>query len=200
MVRKGIQLRRRSNFKGWRPALDQYGNPTVYQHCIRRLLILNRVCSADSLEKILAAAASKHGCSARHRLWFVPSQQLKCLRSRRRRTQNPQMRKELSLQIRTCHKKELRQWKSEPVFWRFLAGGRTYNISCPKVLAALISFVLMKMILLACWQNFSMVHVKCHFHQQCFQNRFGPFKKWKLLFGDKKMVKVGVKLGWQQNC
>ena len=120
MVRKGIQLRRRSNFKGWRPALDQYGNPTVYQHCIRRLLILNRVCSADSLEKILAAAASKHGCSARHRLWFVPSQQLKCLRSRRRRTQNPQMRKELSLQIRTRHKKELRQWKSKQLS-RFLA-------------------------------------------------------------------------------
>ena len=56
---------------------------------------------------------SRHGCLARHRLWFVPSQQLKCLRSRRRRTQNPQMRKELSLQIRTCHKKNLRQWKSE---------------------------------------------------------------------------------------
>ena len=120
MVRKGIQLRRRSNFKGWRPALDQHGHPTVYQHCIRRLLILNPVCSADSLEKILATAASRHGCSARHRLWFVPSQQLKCLRSRRRRTQNPQMRKELSLQIRTCHRKELRQWKSEQLS-RFLA-------------------------------------------------------------------------------
>ena len=39
-----------------------------------------------------------------------------------------------------------------------------------------------------------------HFHQQCFQNRFGPFKKWKLLFGDYKVVKVGMKLGWQQNC
>ena len=120
MVRKGIQLRRRSNFKGWRPALDQHGHPTVYQHCIRRLLTLNSVCSADSLEKILATAASRHGCSARHRLWFVPSQQLKCLRSRRRRTQNPQMRKELSLQIRTCHRKELRQWKSEQLS-RFLA-------------------------------------------------------------------------------
>ena len=34
--------------------------------------------------------------------------------------QNPQMRKELSLQIRTCHKKELRQWKSEQLS-RFLA-------------------------------------------------------------------------------
>ena len=30
------------------------------------------------------------------------------------------MRKELSLQIRTCHRKELRQWKSEQLF-RFLA-------------------------------------------------------------------------------
>ena len=30
------------------------------------------------------------------------------------------MRKELSLQIRTCHKKELRQWKSEQLS-RFLA-------------------------------------------------------------------------------
>ena len=120
MVHKGIQLRRRSNCKGWRPALDQHGHPTVYQHCIRRLLTLNPVCSAGSLEKILATAASRHGCSARHRLWFVPSQQLKCLRSRRRRTQNPQMRKELSLQIRTCHRKELRQWKSERLS-RFLA-------------------------------------------------------------------------------
>ena len=58
MVRKGIQLRRRSNFKGWRPPLNQHDNPTVYQHCIRRLLILNPVCSADSLERILPTAAS----------------------------------------------------------------------------------------------------------------------------------------------
>ena len=49
LVRKGIQLRRSSYLKGWHLALDQHGNLTVYQHCIRRLLILNRVCSADSL-------------------------------------------------------------------------------------------------------------------------------------------------------
>ena len=120
MVGKGIQLRRRSNFKGWRPTLDQHDNPTVYQHCIRRLLILNPICSADSLEKILTTAASRHGCSMRHRLCFVPSHQLKCSRSRRRRTQDPQSRKELSLEIRTSHKKKLRQWKSKQLS-RFLA-------------------------------------------------------------------------------
>ena len=92
----------------------------VYQHCIRRLLTLNPVSSAGSLEKILHTAASRHGCSIRHRLFFVPSQHLKCLRSRRRRTQDPHLRKELSLQIRTSHKKELRQWKSEQLS-RFLA-------------------------------------------------------------------------------
>ena len=36
------------------------------------------------------------------------------------------------------------------------------------MLAALVLFVLMKMILLSCWQNSSLVHVKCGFHQQCF--------------------------------
>lgn len=30
------------NFKGWRPALGQHGNPTVYQHCIRRLFVFVR--------------------------------------------------------------------------------------------------------------------------------------------------------------
>ena len=122
MVRKGVffQPRRRSNFKSWRPLLDQHGTPAVYQHCIRRLFTLNPVSSASSLEKILHTAASRHGCSTRHRLYFVPSQHLKCLRSRRRRTQDPHLRKELSLQIRTSHKKELRQWKSEQLS-RFLA-------------------------------------------------------------------------------
>ena len=128
--------------------------------------------------KKLTTTASRHGCSTRHRLCFVPSQHLKCLRSRRKRTRDPHLRKELNLQIRTSQKinASMEIGTAVPFFERFLAGGRTYNISCPKVLAALVSFALMKMILLACWQHFSKayVYVKCQFHQYYFQSRFGP--------------------------
>ena len=54
--------------------------------------------------KNLTTTASRHGCSTRHRLCFVPSQHLKCLRSRRKRTRDPHLRKELNLQIRTFQK------------------------------------------------------------------------------------------------
>jgi len=161
MVRKGVQLRRRSNFKGWRPLLDQHGTPAVYQHCIRRLLTLNPVSSASSLEKILHTAASRHGCSTRHRLCFVPSQHLKCLRSRRRRTQDPHLRKELSLHVsqKGIASMEIRTAIS------FSGDSWKMDISCPEVLAALMSFAHMRMILLACWQRFSKAHVKCQFQQ-----------------------------------
>ena len=130
MVRKGVQPRRRSNFKNWRSVLDQHGNPAVYQHCIRRLLTLNRVSSAASLEKIWTTAASRHGCSSRHRLCFVPSEPLQCLRSRwgrEKKTRDPHLRKELNLQIRTP---QLRPWSR---FWRLLEDGGKYNFSCPEV-------------------------------------------------------------------
>ena len=101
-----------------KPDIAGHNNFNIYEAEIFQCL--NPVSSAGSLEKILHTAASRHGCSIRHWLSFIPSQHLKCLRSRRRRTQDPHLRKELSLQIRTSHKKELRQWKSEQLS-RFLA-------------------------------------------------------------------------------
>ena len=62
-----------------------------------------------------------------NRLCLVPSHHLHCLRSRRRRTRDPHLRKELNLQIRfflrrggPSHIKDLGQWKSERLS-RFLA-------------------------------------------------------------------------------
>ena len=113
MVRKGIQLRRRSNFKGWRPALDQHGHPTVYQHCIRPIVdfefcLFGRLSGKDFGYSCFQAwlfgtsSALVRSISAAEMLAVTAEENTESTNA-----------KGMSLQIRTCHRKELRQWKSE---------------------------------------------------------------------------------------
>ena len=120
------------------------------------------------------------------------------LAARRTPVRDPQLggKKNGGLQIRTCHKKiaSMEIGIVVPFF-----GGPWHvecNISCPEVLAALMSFVLMKMILLACGHNFPIVHVQCHFQQQCCQNRFGPFKEVEVAIRRLKSDKSGDGAGF----
>ena len=172
MVRKGVQPRRRSNFKNWRSVLDQHGNPAVYQHCIRRLLTLNRVSSAASLEKIWTTAASRHGCSSRHRLCFVPSEPLQCLRSRWGR-EKKDTGSTLAERIKFAnpHSSIASMGLVSGDSWK-MEGNTTFL--APKC-SALMLFALMKMIFLSCWQKiFSKAHVKCQFQRNIFSATFGP--------------------------
>ena len=146
MVRKGVQPRRRSNFKSWRPVLDQHGNPAVYQHCIRRLLTLNPVSSAASLENNWATAASRHGCSSRHRLCFVPSQPLQCLRSRRGKKKNMGSTLAERIKFANPHFSIASMVSFSGDSWKMQ--GHT-SFLAPKC-SALMLFALMKMTLLAC--------------------------------------------------
>ena len=98
--------------RNWLPRLDSNDQPSEFQNFVRPSLTSVQDHGSIVLENILVDAAIVTGHSVQ-RLQFRVSPLLRQLRSQRRHAPNQQCRKELSLQIRSLHRKEVRTWKSQ---------------------------------------------------------------------------------------
>ena len=99
--------------RNWMPRLDSNDQPSEFQNFVRASLTSVQDHGSIALENILVDAAIVTGHSQAQRLQFRASPLLRQLRSQRRHAPNQQCRKELSLQIRSLHRKEVRTWKSQ---------------------------------------------------------------------------------------
>ena len=99
--------------RNWMPRLDSNDQPSEFQNVVRASLTSVQDHGSIALENILVDAAIATGHSQVQRLQFRVSPLLRQLRSQRRHAPNQQCRKELSLQIRSLHRKEVRTWKSQ---------------------------------------------------------------------------------------
>ena len=113
MSRKPRQRWMTKRMRNWMPRLDSSDQPSEFQNFVRASLTSTQNHGNIALENILVDAAVATGHSQVRTLQFRASPFLRQLRSRRRHAPNQQCRKELSLQIRSLHRKEVRSWKTQ---------------------------------------------------------------------------------------
>ena len=113
MSRKPEQRSMAKRMRNWMPRLDSSDQPSEFQNFVRASLTSTQNHGNIALENILVDAAVATGHSQVRTLQFRASPLLRQLRSRRCHAPNQQCRKELSLQIRSLHRKEVRSWKSQ---------------------------------------------------------------------------------------
>ena len=111
MSRKPRQRSMTKRMRNWMPRLDSSDQPSEFQNFVRASLTSTQNHGNIALENILVDAAVATGHSQIRTLQFRASPFLRQLRSRRRHAPNQQCRKELRLQIRSLHRKEVRSWK-----------------------------------------------------------------------------------------
>ena len=129
--RKRKKHRRPRKLREWVPKADANGEPTDYHNAVlAQLSTTGLQCFADA-EKLLHKAALQSGCAPSRRKGFAPSAELSALRMRRRSTQIPTDRRDLSKEVSKTLRAELRTWRTA----RLQAGlGQT---SCWKALRLL---------------------------------------------------------------
>ena len=113
MSRKPRQRSMTKRMRNWMPRLDSSDQTSEFQNFVRASLTSTQNHGNIALENILVDAAVATGHSQVRTLQFRVSPFLRQLRSRRRHAPNQQCRKELSLQIRSLHRKEVRSWKTQ---------------------------------------------------------------------------------------
>ena len=106
------QYRRKHVLKGWKPIMDENGEPSAFQTLLETKVGEQNAPTFDVAENLLMSTAVSTGTCARHRLRFVPSGRLCNLRQRRKQVHDNATRKFLTFQIQRLHRKESRQWKA----------------------------------------------------------------------------------------
>lgn len=93
--------------------MDENQLPTKFYSALRRLA---RVCGAnaiDNIEKMFLQAAKFGRCVPRKTMKFQCSTSLTALRRTRNTSLDPELRKQLSFQIRKQHKQEISEWETK---------------------------------------------------------------------------------------
>ena len=144
------QYRRKHVLKGWKPIMDENGEPSAFQTLLETKVGEQNAPTFDVAENLLMSTAVSTGTCARHRLRFVPSDRLCNLRQRRKQVHDNATRKFLTFQIQRLHRKESRQWKATllqnylayPARWKELQNMSSYS-SKPHQHPALDEFAMM---------------------------------------------------------
>ena len=128
-------FRRKQVLKGWKPMIDENGEPSTFQTLLETKMGEQDTLTFDAAERVLMSAAVATGTCVRHKFRFVPSDRLRNLRQRRKQVHDNATRKSLSFQIRRLHRKESRQWKAtllrkylaNPARWKELQNMSSYT-------------------------------------------------------------------------
>ena len=129
------QHRRKHMLKGWKPIMDENGEPSAFQTWLETKVGEQNAPAFDVAENLLMSTAVSTGTCARHRLRFTPSDRLCHLRHRRKQVHDNATRKFLTFQIQRLHRKESRQWKATllqnylayPARWKELQNMSSYS-------------------------------------------------------------------------
>ena len=129
------QYRRKQLLKGWKPFLDESGQPTGFQNLLETKIGEQDTYSFDVAEHCLISTAVATGTCSRRKIQFTPSERLRLLRQRRKQVYDNAIRRSLTFQIQRLHRKECRQWKvlllrkylAHPAHWKELQGMSSYS-------------------------------------------------------------------------
>ena len=108
MSRKPRQHSMTKRMRNWMPKLDSRDQPSEFQIFVRTSLTSGQNHGSIALENIIVDAAIATGHSQVRTLHFRASPPLRQFRSRRHHAPNQQCRQEPNLQIRSLHRKEVR--------------------------------------------------------------------------------------------
>ena len=71
------QYRRKQMLKGWKPNIDDYGEPSTFQTLLETKMGEQNTLTFDAAEHVLMSAAVATGTCVRHKLRFIPSDRLR---------------------------------------------------------------------------------------------------------------------------
>ena len=112
MPKRPAKRKSRTNHKGWTPHVDEFGRAAIFHDELTTWLRNTSEPTFEQLEGALGKAGLKGGCSFEKRCKFKPSNALRQLRCRRRLAPDFNECRDLSLQIRKTHARELSAFKS----------------------------------------------------------------------------------------
>ena len=108
------QYPRKHLLKGWKPFLDESGQPTVFHFFVQTLLAKKvggqDMHTFDTAEFFLMSTAVGTGTYARQKFRSTPSHRLRLLRQRNKQVHDNAIRKSLTFQIRRYTERNVGRW------------------------------------------------------------------------------------------